>query len=104
MIYKALLTQIGTDKPEAIINKSDLGDNIWFGYDAVGEYSVYSNGLFKENRTHFNLTKNFRAVSGTIADYQVLRVSDSQLKILTFDDTGMFDEMLVKTPFFIEIF
>lgn len=104
MIYKALLSQTSTNAPEAIIGRSELGGNVTYEYLSTGEYAVRSNGLFKEDRTHFDLTLNYRALSGDIASYQVLWISESELRILTFDNLGMMDEALTKTPFWIEVF
>lgn len=104
MIYKALLSQTGLNAPVAELNISELGGNVSFQYDSVGEYSILSNGLFKENKTHAYLGLNYRALTGDVASYQLLWVNESCIKLLTFDDAGVFDEALTNTPIAIEVF
>ena len=49
-VYTALLTQTGTDAPEAIVLENTIGD-IWFTYQQSGIYIINSNNLFTEGKT-----------------------------------------------------
>jgi hypothetical protein len=50
--YIALLTQVETDPPTAIVLENTLGE-ISYGYEGAGVYNVLSNGLFTPNKTWF---------------------------------------------------
>lgn len=43
-----------TAAPIVTVLENTIG-NIWFTYDGVGNYSIYSNGLFTENKTTFSI-------------------------------------------------
>jgi len=43
-----------TGAPVATVLENTIG-NIWFTYNVVGGYSIYSNGLFTENKTTFSI-------------------------------------------------
>ena len=48
--YTALLTQVGTNAPTAIVRKNTLG-NITFAYNGVGSFRIISSGLFIKEKT-----------------------------------------------------
>lgn len=52
-IYKALLTQTGTNAPTAIVLENTLGITPAYGYTDVGTYSLTSIGSFPDNKTIF---------------------------------------------------
>jgi hypothetical protein len=54
-VYTALLTQIGTDAPTAVILENTLGGDIVWVRDIVGNYRAVSNELFTINKTHVML-------------------------------------------------
>jgi len=49
-VYTALLTQVGTNPPTAIVLENTIG-NITFSYDSIGNYNINSSGLFTLNKT-----------------------------------------------------
>jgi len=58
-IYKAYLTQSGTDAPSAIVIKNTIGDINW-SYSDVGVYSANLIGAFTENKTSVILPNQVR--------------------------------------------
>ena len=50
-VYSALLSQVSTDAPTAIILENTLG-NLWFNYTGVGQYEIKNDAnLFKNDKT-----------------------------------------------------
>ena len=50
-VYTALLTQSGTDAPEAIVFENTLGGTVTWTYEDVGLYLATCSGCFTENKT-----------------------------------------------------
>ena len=55
--YTALLTQVGTDPPTAIVLENNLGA-VTYNYEGIGEYIITSSSLFTINKTVVFITSN----------------------------------------------
>lgn len=67
-VYTALLTQIGTNAPSAIVLENTLGENLFFGYDGIGLYSVNGSSIFTINKT-FIIVNSINSNSQTVATF-----------------------------------
>ncbi len=53
LVYKALLTQTGTDAPVATVLENTLGGTVVWSYNGVGEYNGALTGAFTSGKTIF---------------------------------------------------
>jgi hypothetical protein len=109
-VYKALLSQSGTDAPTAVILENTLGDIVWT-YDGIGSYEGTLNGAFS-NKTVFyplNNTSNVSVLSDTM---QVFGIGKNDLDSIYLstgieDATGARDvanDVLFETLVLIEVY
>jgi hypothetical protein len=56
-VYSALISQLGTDAPTAIVLENTIG-TITFSYNNIGQYNILSDGLFITDKTWTNPTYN----------------------------------------------
>lgn len=66
-VYRALISQTGTNAPTAIVLEDDIG-GITFEYNEVGGYFIKSNGKFTENKTAVSIQGNY---STTVFDFGI---------------------------------
>ncbi len=89
--------------PVAIILENTIG-NVWFEYDSVGNYTMYSNELFTEDKTSFFITPNW--LIGDAGGYPRIQHSDiNTITISTYDNgqSGS-DDLLHNTPIEIRVY
>jgi hypothetical protein len=95
--YVALLTQTGTNAPVATILQNSIG-NVVLGYNAAGNYTASSNGLFTLNKTTIVIGSN---VNINVFDYAIMQtntLTDSSFFIVTLDtNTSASDDLLLNT-------
>lgn len=90
-VYRANLTQTGTDAPEVTILSNTLGANIVWTRDGSGAYFGTLAGKFLEDKTfvlHNTPSGNNRTVN-------VFRGDDNYIEINTFDNAGLLDDGLL---------
>lgn len=79
-VYRALLTQSGTDAPVAIILENTLGDVPVWSYIDVGEYNCSLIGVFGLQKTLTSITNNIDEVK---AHSRILKIDDDSIKVRT---------------------
>jgi hypothetical protein len=97
--YVALLTQSGTDAPVATVLENTIG-NIWFTYDAVGEYSANSDGLFGQTKTVMFMNQT----SGQNGANFLALVTDNTIQFATAISGTLADEQLSYCPIEIRVY
>lgn len=83
LIYRALITQQGTDDPTAIVLENTTGETLTFSYSGVGQYSIGCvNPIFTPNKTYIS-HNGVIDVSSTPYIMSTIAVSDSIVSIET---------------------
>lgn len=99
-IYRALLTQSGTNAPTAIVLENTLGGNLSFVYRTEGAYTVTSSSLFTLNKTMIsfgNVINNANA--GTLeVSAQGEDITSSSIPFNVKGDNASANSILLKTP------
>lgn len=102
-VYTALLTQVSTDTPTAVILENTLGTSISFTYTSPGYYEIHAVGnIFLANKTYFTCNQ----YGGNHGNYNaaIERLSDTVLLLrISLDGTG-YDTLLANTPFEIRVY
>lgn len=93
-VYNALLNQVGTNAPTAIVLSNTLGA-ITYTRDSNGFYYIYSQGLFLETKTF---------IQGTIPDITIVRNDNDSLIINTIASGISSDDLLTNFPIEIRIY
>ena len=57
-VYTALLTQISTNPPTAIVLENTIGQ-VWWSYTSVGKYQINSDRLFPIDKTYLHCENVF---------------------------------------------
>jgi len=103
-VYRALLTQSGTNAPVATVLENTLG-TITFGYDDVGSYSINSVSLFTSNKTIISIGNTSNNSVDPAITY-TLWASSSFIQLISYNlstsDWGNF--LLLRTPITIEVY
>jgi len=101
--YVALLNQSGVSAPVATAMYNDLGE-ITYGYTAVGEYTIESNGLFAENKTFFTIQQTQDNTPSSV-NITLRRIDDSTIKMrVLLEVIGDVDDWLLDVPIEIRIY
>lgn len=66
-IYRALLTQTGTNAPTAVVLENTIGNIVW-SYDSPGVYYGTLTGAFPANKTFVTYSQNSASTFATILD------------------------------------
>jgi hypothetical protein len=105
-VWKALITQTGTNAPTATVLENTTGETFTFNYVGVGVYDIISSGIFNEDKTiHYHGDP-----TGTPGQVQATKLmfikSVTQLRINTFSDfaSTAANALLTKTPVVILIY
>lgn len=103
-VYKALLTQSGTDAPVATVLENTLG-NITYTYDNSGAYYINSSSLFNLNKT-FIIIGNTANVSNEPCIIYTDQVGVNQILLQTYNIPQVAFEnfILNETPILIEVY
>lgn len=89
-VYKALLTQAGTDAPVATVLENTLGGTVVWSRTAIGEYIGTLVGAFPDNKTSLGNGIDNAGIT-ILEDYAnvqrttITRVSANELKVLNLD-------------------
>jgi len=86
-VYTALLSQIGTNPPTAIVLENTIGD-INFTYNGIGIYGVNSDGLFTENKTVNTLDQTANIYVGDDSLYYIYVINQdvNNITLITLDN------------------
>ena len=108
-VYKAILTQSGTNPPTAVVVTNTIG-TITLVYLGVGIFKAFSpDGLFTEDKT-ISISQTSVPVSGTpLQHIAIYRASDTDVNIVTSlgDASGngiLSNGILTNTPLIIEVY
>jgi hypothetical protein len=103
-VYKALLTQTGTDAPVATILENTLGNVVWTR-DNVGSYKATLTGGFTINKTGISIGSNFNfnVLDNSLMQTNSLTVNDFNLTTYNYLSQA-FDEILLNTLVTIEVY
>ena len=104
LVYKALLSQTGTDAPTAVVHVNTLGGVPVFGYDGVGYYRMTLNSAFPQTRAHAYLQNNIGDGAAPAFFSVKVNASGNYVEIATGDGQDGLDEVLANTPITIEIY
>jgi hypothetical protein len=87
-VYRALLTQSGTDAPVATVLENTLGDIVW-SYLQQGDYTGTLSGAFTANKTFFPIPfilGNDNGFGSAACAYGVIKRNDiNEIRINTID-------------------
>lgn len=85
-VYKALLTQSGTDAPVATVLENTLGGTVSYVYNGIGQIEITSPTLFTENKTLINITLGYSFV-GFLGFINYSYRNPSSINLVTFSNT-----------------
>lgn len=92
-----------TGAPVVTVLENTIG-NVWFTYDGVGNYSIYSDGLFTENKTTFSIILMGDDLSNGYLCKGYIQEPNS-CSIVTGDISTNYDDVLYwKTPIEIRVY
>lgn len=91
-VYTALISQIGTSDPTAIVLENTLGGTVVLSYVSVGTYNLTLTGGFNINKTTVFLTKQYNSSSNIILSGSLL--STNAVRIMTSNNTDLQDAQL----------
>ena len=98
-VYRALLSQTGTNAPTAIVLENTLGGIVTFSYVSPGLYNINSTGLFTLLKTFTTLSSGSIVNTGVHIKSHAVIVTDSIGQILTSTDGSIATNgLLLFTP------
>jgi len=108
LVYKALLTQTGTDAPVATVLENTLGGTPVWSYSSTGSYTLTLSGVFTENRTTFptNGTILSAALPAILRAQSVNWVNVNEVNLQSYDSVSedTFNNELNNTFFEIQVY
>jgi hypothetical protein len=110
-VYKALLTQSGTDAPVATVLENTLGKVVW-GYDSVGAYTATLDDAFVDNKTVLLISSGINNVSALNDSLDIINVGRNDIDSIYVstgiaDATGARDvanDVLYQHTLFVEVY
>lgn len=105
-VYSALLTQIGTDAPTAIILENNLSTTLTYEYLQVGIYQIISSVELDYEKVWYSIGGQGSVGARTAPFPMSIEIGlEGTLLIYTFDSSDtFFDEALFNTPIEIRIY
>lgn len=100
-IYRALLTQTGTDAPVATVLENTLGINPTLNYEDISAFSIEATGLFVLGKTFFRLGQGDNAAGGGAFYYEMDLIAQPDKLIFTLyknSDNSQVNGLLFNTP------
>lgn len=84
-VYRALLTQTGTDAPVATVLANTLGGTVEWYYDGTGQYTATLTGVFLAGKTCLPSVGTVTALDGitTVVVTAFYRVDDDNVRLQT---------------------
>lgn len=86
-VYRALLSQSGTDAPTAVVLENTLGGELVWNYIDVGVYRGILNGAFTENKTNIEKSKIVWTDSSLVGDdlfYKVYKIDVNTIEVVNY--------------------
>ena len=111
-VYKALLSQSGTDAPTAIVLENTLGGEVVWGRAGVGTYEGTLAGAFAEGKT-FTFMSHSNSGAGANNDFLIYDFYRSNSNVVTIevydidlstDTEAPIDEFINGTSILIEVY
>ena len=103
-VYTALLTQTSTNAPTAVVLENTIG-NITFNYNGIGSYDMILTGEFLANKTWIVAgSADINAGGGDFATLDARRFDDDTIRLITYDNFSLANEMLVNTSIEIRVY
>ncbi len=99
--YVALLTQSGTNPPVATVLYNDLGADVTYGYNQVGDYT-FSSTAFTEGKTTVFIGQAYDSNATTI-NYAYMTAYPDGAIFTAADNIGA-NDYLYTTPFEIKVY
>lgn len=100
LVYTALLTQVGTNAPTAIVLQNTLGGTLVWSYISTGRYNVTLTNVFTNNKT----AVFFGPILANDVEYTRDFSSTSVVRINTADGGVLTNELLDNTEFEIRVY
>lgn len=100
--YVALLSQTGTNAPEAIVLYNDLGGDVVWSYDALGSYLATLTGAFTINKTVLFTGQNYFNVGNEIT--YAYPNDENGFYVETIDNGTNVNGTLIGTPIEVRVY
>jgi hypothetical protein len=102
--YIALISQTGVSAPTATVFENTIGD-ITFNYIGVGTYEILLMGAFLANKTWvIGGSADNNAGGGDFATLDIKRYDDDSIRLYTYDNFSISNNMLVNTAIEIRVY
>lgn len=96
-VYTALLTQTGTNAPEATVLENTLNTTISFTRNDLGTYIVVATDpVFTTNKTVLQVGSNFRTFSADSSFMQTSILTNSQFNLYTLDQSLNYEDGILE--------
>jgi len=102
LIYKGLITQIGTNDPTVVVLENTIGNIIWTRFN-TGEYIGTLAGAYTLNKTYFVVSQNL-ADNGIDLITEWIPKSIDDVYIATYSSNTVADDLLTSAPILIEVY
>jgi len=102
LIYKGLITQIGTNDPTVVVLENTIGNIIWTRFNP-GEYIGTLAGAYTLNKTYFVVSQNL-ADNGIDLITEWIPKSIDDVYIATYSSNTVADDLLTSAPILIEVY
>jgi hypothetical protein len=104
-VYRALLTQSGTNAPTANVLENTLG-TVTFGYTGIGTYTVTATGLLTLNKTTIVLGNNVNSLFSNVPILSTSALTLNGFSIYTGDALAqdVINSMLLNTLIEIKVY
>ena len=100
-VYKATLTQTGTDAPVATVQENGLGQTMTWGYSSTGIYTVTAGAAaFTANQTRIFIGQSQQS----LVFMKAFWTSTTVVTVATEEEGGGSNEWLAQTAFTIEVY
>ena len=98
-IYRALLTQSGTNAPVATVLENTLGGEVACSYNFTGEYFLTLSGAFPANKLFIPYKSHYITQSGDDGNFIYKnRVSDDVISLSTYVSDSPSNDVLSSYP------
>lgn len=91
LVYRALLSQIGTSAPVATVLENTLGGTVVWARDGLGDYSATLIGAFTANKTFGLVNADYSA--GSTPLLSLVRSTDDACRLTSFLADGSFADI-----------
>jgi len=105
--YEALLNQVDTDPPTAVVLKNSLGETLTYGYVNPGEYSITSPGskfVLNNTAVYFGAGRSDGGGLTTLGTTAALAVDEINFAVYSPFSFAFANDQLVNTPINIKVY